>query len=325
MGPKKGLSAFIKSQKKTTSTKDKNAEDQSPATTGEQVKAADAEVKQTQAQNAKNTPAAGNKKAESSDEEEDELELAGQVHHGNIKEQKDVANLNKGKDAEWDMAKLDGENAEESKNAGAKTEKKGFGEGTTFSKPTFGRKAPRGGAKFGGGDFAALDELDDEDSGKGKDSKGKSESKAEENKEEKTGPVKPTFRGRMNLSKTGASGQENENAGVGKTYDFQVHHATPGEKREPREHKQRKPKDKGIDLRAKLAQDAEEDDEFTIVRGKQPKKRPTKKNDDSSSDDDDNQQPKRGGGNIRGARVERGGNRGNRGGFQKGTNNAKKE
>jgi len=220
------------------------------------------------------------------------------------------------------MAKLDEEKAaEEAKNAGAKpSEKKGFGEGTTFSRPTFGRKAPRAGAgaKFGGGDFVALDELDDEDSGKKKDSKAKAESRAEEREEKKTGPVKPTFRGRMNLTKTGASGQDNENAGVGKSYDFQVHHATPGE---PREQKQRRPKDKGMDLRAKLAQDAEEDDDFTIVRNKDKKKKFTRAPSNSSSDEEE---PRRGGGTIRGARVERGGNRGGRGGFFK-SSNVKKE
>jgi hypothetical protein len=86
------------------------------------------------------------------------------MSHGNIKEQKDVANLDKGKEAGWDMAKLDEEKAaEESKNAGAKPAgKRAFGEGTSWAKPSFGRRAPA--AKFGGGDFAALDELDDEDS-----------------------------------------------------------------------------------------------------------------------------------------------------------------
>jgi len=152
------------------------------------------------------------------------------MSHGNIKEQKDVANLDKGKEAGWDMAKLDEEKAaEESKNAGAKPAgKRAFGEGTSWAKPSFGRRAPA--AKFGGGDFAALDELDDEDSGKKKDTTAKAEAKAEDKEEKKSGPVKPTFRGRMNLTKTGGSAQNDQpGEGVGKAYDFKVHHATPGE------------------------------------------------------------------------------------------------
>ena len=134
MGPKKGLSAFIKSQK-TTKDKKTTEEQSSAPTTGDQIKSADAEVQQTQKQTAKNTPA--NKKAESSDEEEDELELANkQMSYDNIKEHRDVANLNKGKESGWDMAKLDEEKAEESKNAGAKAQstgaKRAFGEGTSW-------------------------------------------------------------------------------------------------------------------------------------------------------------------------------------------------
>lgn len=287
-------------------------------------------MKQTQVQNAKNTPAA-NKKAESSDEEEDELELAGQMSHGNIKEQKDVANLNKGKEAGWDMAKLDEEKAAEESKAGGKAApagKKAFGDGTTWSRPTFGRKAPAG-TKFGGGDFAALDELDDEDSGKKKDSKAKPETKTEEKEEKKSAPVKPTFRGRMNLTKTGGGGQDDQpGAGVGKAYDFQVHHATPGEHRDHQggENKQRRPpkKDRGVDLDAKLAQDADDDGDFTIVRNKE-KKRFARRPSNSSSDDEAGPSRGRGGGNIRGARVERGGNRGGRGGFFKSSNVKKQD
>ena len=119
MGPKKGLSAFIKKQKTTKEKKTTGTEEESSApTTGDQIKLADAEVQQTQKPNSKNTPA--NKKAESSDEEEDELELAGQMSHGNIKEYKDVAK-DKSKESGWDMAKLDEEKAvEESKTTDTK-------------------------------------------------------------------------------------------------------------------------------------------------------------------------------------------------------------
>jgi len=103
------------------------------------------------------------------------------MRHGNIKEQKDIANLNKGKEAGWDMAKLDEEKAAEESKTGAKATagKKAFGDATTWKKPTFGRKAPTGGTKFGGGDFAALDELDDEDNGKKKDTRAKPEARTE--------------------------------------------------------------------------------------------------------------------------------------------------
>ena len=249
------------------------------------------------------------------------------MRHGNIKEQKDVANLNKGKEAGWDMAKLDEEKAAEESKAGAKAPagKKAFGEGTTWQRPTFGRKAPTGSTKFGGGDFAALDELDDEDSGKKKNTAAKPEAKTEVREEKKSAPVKPTFRGRMNLTKTGGGGQDDQ-AGVGKAYDFQVHHATPGDQREHGgEQKQRRPrKDKGVDLDAKLAQDADDDGDFTIVRNKE-KKRFARRPSNSSSDDDVNQGRGRGGGNIRGARVERGGNRGGRGGFFKSSNVKKQD
>jgi len=175
------------------------------------------------------------------------------MSYGNVKEQRDVANLNKGNEAGWDMAKLDEEKAEESKTAGAKAgagSKKGaaFGEGTSWSKPSFGRKAPPGGTKFGKDDFAALDDLDDEDSGKKKDTKtraeggGQANSGAQREEKEEKRPVKPTFRGRMNLTKTGGGGQEDQ-VGAGKAYDFGVVYksdAPEGEKREfGGEHKRR--------------------------------------------------------------------------------------
>lgn len=92
------------------------------------------------------------------------------MSYDNIKEHRDIANLNKGKDQGWDMAQLDEERAEEHKITSSKTqsagEKKAFGDNTSFSRPTFGRKPPVGGTKFGKDDFAALDDLDNEDSGK---------------------------------------------------------------------------------------------------------------------------------------------------------------
>lgn len=169
MGPKKGLSNFIKKNQKKEKKTTGAAEATSAPTTGEQIKAADAEVAKTQQLDAKNTPGAN--KADSSDEEEDELELANkQMSYGNIKENKDIASSNKNKTDEKLGYGLD-EGQEEAKvnKADAKAAnaapKKGFGEGITFAKPSFGRRRPAagGGGKFGNDDFKeGLDDIDDE-------------------------------------------------------------------------------------------------------------------------------------------------------------------
>jgi len=194
----------------------------------------------------KNTP-----KDSSSDEEEDELDIASkQLAYGTIKENKDVS----GKQGE-DKSKL-GFGFEEQ--ALTKEEvpkdkgpKRGFDGNMTFTRPTFKRKAP---GKFGGEDFKeGLDDIDDEGNVKKQDNKrtradmgGQLGSSArprdEEAKEEKRVPgVKPTFKGRMNLTKTGAN-KEEASEGVSKTYDFGVvfktAHGEEGKdgerKREPR-------------------------------------------------------------------------------------------
>lgn len=122
-----------------------------------------------------------------------------------------------------------------------------------------------------------------------------------------------------------------------------------GERREPGAYqKERKPKqDRGVELGAKTA--ANEDDDFTVVRNKDRKRKIAKQDDSDSSDEASGAFKARGenyakrdetytsgGGDVfgsvrkddefdgvRGARVERGGNRGGRGGFFKNSNKAK--
>ena len=174
-------------------------------------------------------------------------------------------------------------------------------------------------------DFSAgLDDLDDEDDkkkgGQGKDS---SKNEAEEEKDSKkpTG-VKPTFRGRMNLKGTGDT-NDGENAGVVHAYDFGVKFRSAqgenkGEKRGNRNidrKDERQPKDKGMSLNDFNNQAADDDEGYEIV-GRDTRKKKAKK-DNSSSDEED--EPSKGfkrntGETIRGARVERGGTRGGRGG-----------
>jgi len=86
MSEKKSLSAFINKNKKTK--KPTGAAD--TATAAEEEHARDEQAKMDNAKVQKNTPASG--KIESSDEEEDELEVASKhLSYGTIKENKDVA------------------------------------------------------------------------------------------------------------------------------------------------------------------------------------------------------------------------------------------
>jgi hypothetical protein len=82
MSDKKGLSAFLKKNQKKGAKAKAGGPTEAVETTAEETKAHDAEVVQSPA---KVDPKA---KADSSDEEEDEL--AG-LSYGNIKEKKDVA------------------------------------------------------------------------------------------------------------------------------------------------------------------------------------------------------------------------------------------
>ena len=133
--------------------------------------------------------------------------------------------------------------------------------------------------------------------------------------------VKPTFKGRMNLRGTGDT-NDGENAGVVKDYDFGVKFKTAhgdkgGEKRNDRNidrKDRRQQKDKGMSLNAFNQQNADDEEGFEIV-GRDTRKKKAKKDDSSSDEDEPNRGFKRNTGEaIRGARVERGGTRGGRGG-----------
>lgn len=135
-----------------------------------------------------------------------------------------------------DEQTLTKKDVKQNKQAGRK-----FGEGgMTFSKPSFSRKGEKIGNK---GDFdAGLDDLDNDGVTKKDMKKNKFEGQREfvnlgsaarggdrEREEEpKERPVKPTFRGKLNLNKTGSQPDE-QNQGVVKDYDFRN---LKGQKRE---------------------------------------------------------------------------------------------
>lgn len=132
-----------------------------------------------------------------------------------------------------------------------KAQGKKFGEsGMEFTRPKkfISRKA----GQFGGNDFSeGLDTLEEDGSSKKKDIRPKgdghrefvnlgSQAKTGQEEEQKTTKkeaVKPTFRGKLNLTKTGGNIDE-KNEGVVKDYSFQNVYKTPfieGERRERRE------------------------------------------------------------------------------------------
>lgn len=140
----------------------------------------------------------------------------------------------------------------------------------------------------------------------------------------------------MNLKGTGA--QENESEGVAKTYDFSVKFKQPGdgEKKpfkkegEDKPHGQRKRFEKGKPFGA--AAEKNDDDDFETVVDKRKQKPKKRFDDDSDSEKEGGHRGgfgRRGGGPggpqrnnrgetdfIKGANVQRGGNRGGRGGFR---------
>ena len=102
-----------------------------------------------------------------------------------------------------------------------------------FSRPPkFSNKKP---GKFADGEFASLDQLDENPSQTKQAETSKKESVPEEEKKE---PRKPTFKGRMNLAGTGAQKTDsNEGIGANTNYDFGVVYKQPykaddGEKKE---------------------------------------------------------------------------------------------
>ena len=170
-------------------------------------------------------------------------------------------------------------------------------------------------------DFSAgLDDLDDDDNKK-KGGKEQIQAAQEEEKDDKK-PVKPTFKGRMNLKGTGDT-NDGENAGVVKDYDFGLKFKTNngenkegGEKRNDRNvdrKDRRQPKDKGMSLNSFNNKGNFDDEEGFEIVGRDTRKKKNKK-DDSSSEDEGNKKfggfKRNTGEAIRGARVERGGTRG---------------
>ena len=243
MSDKKGLSAFLQKQRKKTNKKGPNA---GAATADEAVDANqehDVEVAQSQDQ----IPAKKAFNAESSDEEEDET--AG-LSYGNIKEKKDVASKQQQDDklkAGYGFDdKADAKPSAGADGAEAPKQKKNTASDIKFGGPPrkFGRGAK---GKFGGEFSEGLDDLDDDGTVKKKNkvSLQGNESNAaadgarefvnlgggakvgggfnpeEEKKTDRAPAVKPTFRGKLNLTKTGGN-PDDENAGVVTNYGFNV-------------------------------------------------------------------------------------------------------
>ena len=224
------------------------------------------------------------------------------------------------------------ETKEEKKAEKAEPKKAGgaFGEGASFGRPTFGgrKKVTADGGKFAGGDFSAgLDDLDNAP----KNTSSQKTAQVEEAKAESKGPVKPTFRGRMNL--TGGPSANADNSGVKTNYDFGVVYSTKrvegegGERTEgeakadgeqTQHRRERKQRDHGTEFGKEKKHNDSEDDDFMIVRD--PKTRAKKTKADNSDSDEEEGSGFRGGYRGRGfegSRVSRGGERG-RGGGERG-------
>jgi len=337
MSDKKGLSAFINKNKKTK--KPKATGEQADANKEEKVVEAQAQKEQEEVK--KNTPA-GN---DSSDEEVDELDMATkQINYANIKENAQVSAAAGGDEKKHGFGYDDDESAPEKNQS--KEKKAGFGQGVQFGKPKFGANKKQG--KFGKGDFdAGLDDLDDEGGSAKKEqpkaeggrefislgSSAKGAQKPAEEAKEKSEAVKPTFKGKLNLTRTG-DGDQQHDQGVVKTYDFRNTYKqarpegeTAGERpREKREgdrdgDKQGRggkkfTKDRGQAFGAEKK--PTEDEGFTVVK-KDTRAKKHKKDDDSSSDEE---KPKKRGddGGFRraeGGRGRGGADRGDRGGFRR--------
>lgn len=120
---------------------------------------------------------------------------------------------------------------------------------------------------------------------------------SEEQKEARPAAVKPTFKGKLNLTKTGGGGTNDEgNEGVVKSYDFGVTYksATTGEPREPRvegnamePRKDRRHVGQAAKARRFGAEDNYEEDEgFEIVRNIKEKKKMRSNSEESSSEEE---------------------------------------
>lgn len=329
---KKDLSAFLKKNQKKGKT---------AATTTVDEKTVKEVEKATQENATKSTT---QKKDESSDEEvDDELDLETQaMSYGNIKEKKDIATNEKQTASEKQGYGFDtSANPIMRNKGGAEVKEKKDASEITFggSRPKFGRKVNKG--QFGAEFSEGLDDIDDDGNIKNKPkkefsraeggqggqrefvnlgSKARVGGRPEEEKEpaplSKATGIKPTFRGKLNLTKTGAGAEEEGDFGVKVNYDFAVSYKTafvPGELG-----KERKPREKGVPFGEHMAKKAEDnDDEFEVVKEKERKPRKFNHN------DSDDEQPSA---NADGTKITRGdarATRGGRGGFFK--NSAKPE
>merc|ERR1712194_952499 len=86
----------------------------------------------------------------------------------------------------------------------------------------------------------------------------------EELKADRPAAVKPIFKGRMNLTKTGAAADDYKDYGVKTNYGFAVSYKTAfdGEKGEGCEKRERKPRDKGVPFGQHEKNANDSDDEF---------------------------------------------------------------
>lgn len=350
MSDKKGLSAFLKKNQKKAKKTD----------VSEETQAQDAEVIATQ-DNGKSTQQSKTAEAGSSDEEEDEL--ANGMSYGNIKEKKDItiaqtedekANAGYGFDT---AAKKKTDTAPANKSAAM--EKKTGGNITFGSRPTFSKGLNKG--KFGGEFSEGLDDIDASGNTKKKTYQtrapeegvsaaaggtrefinlgGGARARDEFGEEDKrqdypvaTG-IKPTFKGRMNLTKTGGK-PEDESSGVVTSYGFSVALRGPRTEDEQRTeeagegNKQvrrdpRKLGEKGVSFNQNKKDEEEEDHDFQVVKDK-TKRTAFKAGEDSEEDNEFrvNRGGLRGGrgadrGTERGG-FERGGRGGEREGFERG-------
>jgi hypothetical protein len=221
------------------------------------------------AQAVKTTKSTTQKKDESSDEEvDDELDLETQaMSYGNIKEKKDVASNEKQEEAETQGYGF--ENSSSVPSSSAPQKKKDASE-ITFGggRPKFGRKAK---GQFGNEFSEGLDDIDDDGNIKNKPKKELSKaegnqrdfvnlgSKArvggkqeDEKVESKPTGVKPTFKGKLNLTK----GDQEGDFGPVKTYDYSAFKPASNASNAGGaggEQKERKQRDKGVPFEKHMA------------------------------------------------------------------------
>jgi len=246
------MEALIARKKKA---KDAGAKAKASDQQDEQLKDQVDEVPAQQQEQAATADTAKVKKDESSDEEDDDAELnTGGAYLANIKEGKDVSNAHGEETKKNDPYGLE-EKKEAAAGAGAKAKgppRKTADQISFAGKPTFSRGQRGAKPQFAAADdFAGLDELDDEGNERktkknekkataaADDSKRDAEEEKSNNQESKK-PVKPTFRGKLNLTKTGDGGEERDaNKASSTNYGFAVKyksdHPPAGDKEDQKE------------------------------------------------------------------------------------------